>query len=81
MASLPRARVGRATALFYQRSCWTDKWSPGSGGAAIDAKRKQEGLVSIRETGRAWDHIELAAGKGLRTAALDRIKIEKFGME
>ena len=47
------------------------------GRAAIDAKRKQEGLVPIRETGRAWDHIELAAEKGLGIADLERIRIER----
>jgi uncharacterized protein (DUF362 family) len=48
------------------------------GRAAIDAKRKQEGLVPIKESGRAWDHIELAAQKGLGVADLDRIKIERI---
>ena len=47
------------------------------GRAAIDAKRKQEGLVPIRETGRAWDHIELAAEKGLGVADLEKIRIER----
>jgi uncharacterized protein (DUF362 family) len=47
------------------------------GRAAIDAKRKQEGLVPIRETGRAWDHIELAAEKGLGAADLEKIRIER----
>jgi hypothetical protein len=51
-----------------------------AGRAAIDAKRKQESLVSIKETGRAWDHIELAAYKDLGTADLNRIKIEKIGL-
>lgn len=50
------------------------------GRAAIDVKRKQEGLVPIKESGRAWDHIELAAQKGLGTADLDRIKIERVGL-
>ncbi len=50
------------------------------GRAAIDAKRKQEGLVAIRETGRAWDHIELAAQKGVGIADLEKIKIEKIGL-
>ncbi len=50
------------------------------GRAAIDAKRKQEGLVPIRETGRAWDHIELAAQKGLGVADLERIKIDRIGL-
>ncbi len=50
------------------------------GRAAIDAKRKQEGLVPIKESGRAWDHIELAAQKGLGIADLDRIKIERIGL-
>jgi hypothetical protein len=50
------------------------------GRAAIDAKRKREGLVSIKETGRAWDHIELAARKGLGTADLERIKIDRIGL-
>lgn len=50
------------------------------GRAAIDAKRKQEGLVAVKETGRAWDHIELAAQKGVGTADLEKIKIEKIGL-
>lgn len=50
------------------------------GRAAIDAKRKQEGLVPIRETGRAWDHIELAAQKGAGTADLDRIRVERLDL-
>ncbi len=50
------------------------------GRAAIDTKRKQEGLVPIKETGRAWDHIELAAQKGLGVADPDRIKIERIGL-
>jgi uncharacterized protein (DUF362 family) len=50
------------------------------GRAAVDARRKQEGLVPIRETGRPWDHIELAAQKGLGTADLGRIRIERIGL-
>ncbi len=50
------------------------------GRAAIDAKRKQEGLVPIRETGRAWDHIELAAQKDLGVADLEKIRIERVGL-
>lgn len=51
------------------------------GRAAIDAKRAQEGLVPIRETGRAWDHIELAAAKGLGVADLERIRVERVGLD
>jgi uncharacterized protein (DUF362 family) len=50
------------------------------GRAAIDAKREQAGLLPIRETGRAWDHIELAARKGVGVADLDKIRIERIGL-
>lgn len=46
------------------------------GRKVIDAKRKREGLAPIKESGRPWDHIELAEKKGLGTCDLEKIKVE-----
>ena len=47
---------------------------------AIDDKRKAEGMVPLRETGRPCDHIELAAAKGVGVADLGRIKVERIAL-
>jgi len=47
------------------------------GRKVIDEKRKEQGLSSIRDSGRAWDHIELAADRGLGICDLQRIAVER----
>jgi len=44
----------------------------------IDDKRKAEGLLPLKVTGRPCDHIELAAAKGVGVADFDRIKLERI---
>jgi uncharacterized protein (DUF362 family) len=50
------------------------------GRRVIDEKRKAEGLPSIAETGRPWDHIELAAQKGLGTDDLGKIRVDRIAL-
>ncbi len=44
----------------------------------IDAKRKDEGLPPLSQTGRPVDHIKLAAQKGVGIDDLSKIKIDKI---
>lgn len=74
---------GNAGVLFSPKTLWLSE-DPVAidvvGAGVIEAERKKRGLMSLKESGRAPDHIELAAKKGVGVADLKQIDLKKISL-
>jgi hypothetical protein len=50
------------------------------GSRIIEAERKRKGLLSLEETGRPPDHIQLAAERGVGVIEIDQIDLKRIAL-
>jgi uncharacterized protein (DUF362 family) len=72
-----------AGVLFSPKALWLSR-DPVAldviGSRIIEAERKRKGLLSLEETGRPPDHIQLAAERGVGVIEIDQIDLKRIAL-